>query len=319
MGRKPVALAVLTLLSLATTGCAHAQSTQGVTAMFDTLMSIARRADAVVYGTVEGTQRVTVEGEEFLRARTGVREAFAGPPQASRDIAVDVRVAGKETPALETGADFVFFLKAAGAPPDAVWHLVDLSRPVAVPAKEREAFLRCMRETVEVGRSNPDQARIKRHIIDMLESRLPFFQSDAARTALGVDDWSDDELKRLMRIVAGDEHHEPLRGNERDNLVSVVLSRGAPDTITPFARTQIRSGGTDAVYYGLFNRKQPGTDEVLWALLKDADPRVQEEALRVAGLLRREDTIDEFARRHPEPNEELRGAIEAARRLAERD
>jgi len=292
--------------------------------MQDFITNVIRKSEIVVVSTVSHTEEVTVGGQEFVRVRTEVAEYFKGGSAGPRALTVDVWTAGKETPQIATEQEYLFFLRAPeGTKPQPAgpWHLTELTRPIAVPAKERDSFLRCLRESVKVAAANPTEPALKQHIIRMLQSGVHFFQSDASRVAVNISDWRDDEIGLLIAILSGEEGGPTISGsNERDNLITVVVQHGTPARVTTFAREQMKNADSEAIYFGLFKRRDMAVDPIIWELLKDADPAVRSEALRVVGLLRRADILDVFEKQYrPSAKDDLRGAIERARALVARD
>lgn len=311
--------AILVVTGLTATGCATPQSrpvSKGVAPMFDVLMNVIPRSDAIVFSTVVETERITVDGKAFVRTKTTVHETYKGLPARQRIVVIDIPEQGKETPQLDREMGFVFFLRSTHGR----WLPVDLSTPLPVPAENRNVFLRCIQDYVKVAESKPDESATKTHALKMLETRIAFFQTDAARVALGVSAWEDDQIERLIGLINGDERHDRLRGNDKDNLAAIVIGKGKLEKVLPFARSQLKLGDSDSVYYGLVKRQGPTVDEMLLSLLRDADRPVQFGALRVAGLLRRREMIDEFEKRNaPRDDLEMRNAIATARGLASRE
>lgn len=290
--------------------------------MQEFIMDAVRKSDAVVVSAVRHSEKVTVGGREFIRVETEAVEVFKGGAQGQRKFVVDVRTAGKETPQMETGREYLFFLQGAGAQgADAPRLLVDLTWPVVVPEKQREAFLRCLRESVHLARVNPTGQQLKQHLIRMVQSGVPFFRSDASRVAVHVvADWNDAELEEIAATLSGKKGEGVPAGNERDNLITVVVQHGATARVVPFARAELKRGNSDAIYYGLVKRADAGVEPILWGLLRDSDVEVQSGGLRVAGLLRRGDILDAYQKQlRDDADVRLLNALGGARALLARD
>jgi hypothetical protein len=87
---------------------------------------------------------------------------------------------------------------------------------------------------------------------------------------------------------------------------------------TQFAREELKQGHGDAVYFGLLTRNNQ-TDAIVTDLLRDPDEAVRKEALRVAGLLRKNELLDAFERELPTEESGVLQALQAARALTARD
>ena len=125
----------------------------------------------------------------------------------------------------------------------------------------------------------------------------------------------------MLLAVLGGPGGRPLPpGNTRDHLAALVVERGAPQAVVDFARAEMLTGSVDPVYYGLARRTDAQTDPILWRLLEARELPVCLAAVRVAGLLRRVDILEEFERRNsPSTNPAVPEALEKARALARRD
>ena len=90
--------------------------------------------------------------------------------------------------------------------------------------------------------------------------------------------------------------------------------------LLPFIRGLLLAGDGDAVYFGFSRRTDKAADTLLDKLLSEPDFRIQAGALRVAGLLRREDIINRFEMQYVrQPNVEIMKAVDDARALVNRD
>jgi len=283
--------------------------------MFELLLNLVRQADAIAVARVRSSRETEASGEKSLRVEASVQRALRGIP--GRDtITIDIAAEGKETPALEDGSEWVFLLRDA---PGAM-RLVDLARPIRMPAEHRDEFLALFDRYREVADAGAPEAAVKPLLLAALSSPFPLFRQDAAKTALTVSKWSSEDLDRLATLVEGDEETPPLRGNDRDNLSSVVLAHAPVTRARDFARARLAEGDSDAVYFGLTNRSLPGTDEILGSLLRDPKEAIRIGAIRVAGLLRKPEALAAFEReRGSELTTAETKALGAARALASRD
>src|SRR6185503_18260375 len=80
----------------------------------------------------------------------------------------------------------------------------------------------------------------------------------------------------------------------RENLVVVITMHATPPKIAAFARAEMPRGGVDGFYAGFMNRTDEAAGTVLRDLLNDSNVDIKTAALRLAGLLRRQDVLDAF-------------------------
>jgi len=285
--------------------------------MDETLRNLIRRSDVVAVATMRRSSITKVGETEFLRAETEVREVLKGITPFNKALPVDIRTAGKETPILDTGRDYVLFLKLLA---DGRATLVAGVRPLAVPSTDSDKFLRELRESVALYERNPSDRELKGQVFEMLASGIPFFSGDATRLALEIPEWTQAELDQLITVLASETGQRTITGDERVNAEAVIAKVGEPVRIAAFARTEYRLGAGDGIYYGLLERKNGSQDAVLGDLLNDPDDEIKIGGLRLAGLLRRADIIDSFEKRSAATNSHaVRSAIIDARALVGRD
>ncbi|HEV8605376.1 MAG TPA: hypothetical protein VGQ99_08425 [Tepidisphaeraceae bacterium] len=289
--------------------------------MFDTLINIIRKSDEVMAARVSGSQPVTVEGEKFVRAAADVVEMFKAGTERPKTINYDVEFANKETPQTTEGKTYVLFLRKGKDGKEAGRRfLVDLSRPLGVPEERKDAYFQLIREYVAVAEGEAAKKNLKAHLLKVLQCGIPFFQEDAAKTALLVTDWTPQEVEKIKEILAGAGRTSAPEGNERDNLAALVLSLGTATQALAQGRLEFARGNADGVYYGLNRRKGADVDAMLGTFLKDADAAVRLGALRVAGLLRKGDVLDKFEEQNRNSlDEKTRSALSEARKLVSRD
>jgi hypothetical protein len=152
----------------------------------------------------------------------------------------------------------------------------------------------------------------------MLRSGVRFFVTDAAKACSTISAWSDGELQQLIAIANGDGGVVRPEGNDHDHLAAVIVHHGSPALATRFARQELKEGHGDAVYFGLMKRNDQAVESILAELLRDEDEIVRREALRVAGLLRKNELLDQFERQAGDQSW-VPQALDAARALAARD
>lgn len=308
-----VTLGFITALS---GGCAMEAANGGTTAMFEFIIDAIRKSETVAIAQVTGTQQVAGGEQGYLRVGASVTEVIKGPSSSGSTIAIDIVIEGKETPRLQLGAEYLFFLRANGS---VAWRLLDLTRPVSIRVEERERFVENLRRAARLATSPASEAELKRHYLDMLRSGVPFFVTDAAKACSAIPSWSDGELQQLIAILNGDGVTERPQGNDHDHLAAVVVQHGSVALATRFARQELKDGHGDPVYFGLMKRRGATVEAILAELLRDQDEAIRSEALRVAGLLRRQDLLDQFERQDASGETWVRQALQQARALAIRD
>jgi hypothetical protein len=244
-----------------------------------------------------------------------VAEVFKGS-ERPRTINYDVEFANKETPQTKEGKTYILFLKKGK---DGRRLLEDMSRPLGVLPDKQDTYFQLIREYVAVA-GDAGKKNLKAHLLKSLESGIPFFQEDAAKTALLLEDWMPTEIERIKAILTPAPGRATPAGNVRDNLVALVISQGTATAALAQARIEFKQDNPDAVYYGLNRRKGPDVEQMLATFLKDADPAVRLGALRVAGLLRKGDVLDKFEEQNAKVmDEKTRSALAEARKLVLRD
>jgi hypothetical protein len=185
--------------------------------------------------------------------------------------------------------------------------------------EERERFIDNLRRAARLASTTASETELKRHYVDMLRSGVRFFVTDAAKACSTIPSWSDGELQQLIAILSGDGVTERPQGNDHDHLAAVVVQHGSVALATQFARQELKDGHGDPVYFGLMKRRGPTVDAILAALLRDQDEAIRSEALRVAGLLRKKDLLDQFEKQEASGETWVRQALQQARALAIRD
>ena len=304
---------LLVLLSIGTLAAAS----EGIPRMDETLRKVVGRSDVVAVAAMLRGSLVEVAEAQFLRAEMQCREVLKGNAPVNAVLTVDIRAAGKETPNLEPGRDYVLFLKPLTGRPAA---LVTGMRPLSVPPTDAARFLRWLRLSVALYERNPSGHELKEHVFRMLDSYAPFFESDATRLAAEIPEWSPAELDRLIAILESEHGTHAVEGDDRTNAEAVVARFADPPRLAAFGRFEYRLGAGDGIYYGLLDRKNGNPDAVVRELFADPDDRVKIGALRLAGLLRRGDLIDTFPQRPASATSDaVRRAIANARALVTRD
>jgi hypothetical protein len=288
--------------------------------MHGMLLDFIRSSDAFVLSAVRRCERVSVGDSEFLRIDAEVSEAFKGLAPGQENLLIDVRMAGKETPVIEVGKEYLFFLAPADLDHQGRRKLLDLTWPVAVGTERRGDFVRLAREAADIARRPVSDADLKAYVFAMLQSDIGFFQADAARQAVNITRWNDSEVERLTTILHRNGHQPPLAVADFDNVATVVVQHGSIARVVDFAKAQLKNDQTDPIYFGLFRRADPSVDQILWDLLKDPDATVRTGALRVVGLLRRADILDRFVKESTSAQDQrTREALATARALVVRD
>lgn len=285
--------------------------------MDETLRNLVRRSDVVVVATMHRASIVNAEGTEVLRAETEVREVLKGNAPPGGVLVVNIRTAGKETPNLEAERDYVLFLKPLGKGPGT---LVPGMRPLGVPAKDTEKFLRCLRQAIALYERNPSDRELKEQVFEMLASGVTFFEQDATQLAAEIPEWTAAEIDRLIAFLTSPFGQSAITGDERTNVEAVVAMFADAPRIAMFARAEYRLHAGDGIYYGFLERKNASPNAVLADLLSDPDDQIKIGALRLAGLLRRGDIIDAFEKKSAGTSDKaVRSAIASARALVTRD
>ncbi len=309
------------ILVLSTMASAAASGAESESPMLDVLIKIIPRSDEVLAGVVRGNQPVTVEGEKFVRAQADVVEVFKSGPERPKTIAVDVKDHANETARTTEGETYVFFLRRGIDGKEAGRRfLVDLSRPLRVPAEKRGVYFELIRDYVTIAAADPAKRDLKGHVLKVLRSGIPFFHEDAARTANLVKDWSPAELEKIREILAPKGREIAATGIERDNLVALVLMQGTATQALAQSRLEFKQGNPDGVFYGLSMRTGPDVDALLKSFFEEADPAVRLGGLRLAGLLKKTVLLDQFEQKNGQTmDEKTRSALSEARKLVLRD
>jgi hypothetical protein len=312
--RLTASLAILAMLA----ACRADGVGGGPTMMAEFIVDAIQKADAVVVGTVGRVEPTSRDGEDVLRLAVTVREAVKGPGAPGTDVVVEVPTAGKETPTIEPRASYLFFLRGASPGP---WRLLELTEPVPVSDAQRPAFLDALRQSARLaGQGTVSGDVLKPHLLQMIGSGIEFFVSDAAKALQTIPTWTEPEIDMVLAVLAGDGGRPRPQGNTRDHLAALVIERAAPARAVAFARGEMATDNSEPVYYGLYKRRDGHGDAILWQLLLDRELPVSLAALRITGLLRRTDMLDEFERRHPSmTNSAVQAALERARALTRRD
>jgi hypothetical protein len=311
------------LLSINISICFSAIATGETLQMYDTVKNAIHNADAIMYGIVRFADFVKKDGKELFHVEVQPLETLKGAISGPEYFSIEIPSAGKETPSLEKGCGYLFFLKAVeGASKErgGMWQIVPGDAPALVEEKEKKAFLKYARASVKIWSSNATPQEIKDHLLRMLNSGVTFFQSDAAREALEIGNWDGSELAYMIELLEGKRNIPFENPLDREYLTTLVVSQGQPDILLPFIREQFMKGVSDAVYFGFSRRDDKVAETVLDTLFQDTEYRVQANALRTAGLLRREDLIDRFEKHYIQhPSVEITKAIAEARELVKRD
>jgi hypothetical protein len=285
--------------------------------MLETVLSIVPKANAIVVATVEQASAVSDGGRDWVRTRIVPSEVWKGSTSVGTPIQLDVAAAGKETPELREGREYVFFLKRPDGGP---WHLVDLSRPLEVPERDRAEYLAIVRGYVPLAAAGSSEDALKRQLVRALGSGIPLLQLDAARTTDRITRWSEADLDELVAVLDEPDPRKVPRGTAREFVVVVLVTNATPERLQPIVRHELLAGDADAVYFGLEARKDDAGERVLRKLFDDPDEAVRAGALRVAGLLRRADLLDAYAAARKGRLTQRDGeAVVEARKLVTRD
>jgi hypothetical protein len=281
--------------------------------MFDTLINIINRSDEVLAAKVTGSQPVTVDGNKWVRANADVVDVFKGA-ERPKAISYDVGFANKETPQTKEGKTYILFVKKSNDRR----LLEDMSNPVGVVPEKQEKYFELIRDYIAVA---PEAAKDRRkgHLLKALDSGIPVFVEDAAKTALLIEDWTPAELDKIKLLLAPAPPKPMIDGNPRDNLIALLIGKGTATQALAQARFEFRQKNPDAVYYGLNRRNNPDVDHLLASFLKDADPAIRLGALRVTGLLRKGKILDQFEQQNQTMDQDTRSALAEARKLVGRD
>jgi hypothetical protein len=320
-----VAAIVFALLS---TSCAARPAAAGgegpaerETVMLSHLLPIVRKADVIVAVTV--TAQNAVPGEPFNRAEATVEEAFKLPTgqAAPKQIAYDLPIQGNETPQAVPGRHYILFLRRGAAGKEAGRHfLVDLSSQLRYTDENKEPYFRLVRQYLAVSDKEMSSDEVRKLLLTALQSRLPFFVDDAAKTAPTATGWTEAEIDVVREVLKGADHGQIPTGNVRDNLVALVVGFGTTAQAKEQARHELELSNPDAVYYGLSKRKEAEARDVTRALLTDQSHPIRLAALRVAGLLRLPPLLDAYEHAHRASlSNEDRTALALARKLTTRD
>jgi len=280
--------------------------------MFDTLINIINRSDEVLAAKVTGSQPVTVDGLKWVRASADVVEVFKGA-QPPKTINYDVEFANKETPQTKEGKTYILFIKKSNDRR----LLEEKSNPVGVVAEKQEKYFQLIRDYVAAASAKD---HLKSHLLKVLDSGIPFFVEDAAKNALLIEDWTPAELEKIKILLAPNPPKPMIEGNPRDNLVALLIGKGTATQALAQARMEFKHDNPDAVYYGLSRRKNPDVDHLLASFLKDPEPSIRLGAVRVTGLLRKSNVLDQFEQQNKATmDESTRSALAEARKLVGRD
>lgn len=327
----PSSCRVAIVFALLLTSCAARPTTAAAggegpaereTVMLSHLLPIVRKADVIV--AVTAAAQNPVPGERFNRAEATVEEVFKLPAgeAAPKQISYDLPVQGNETPQAVPGRHYILFLRRGVAGREAGRHfLVDLSSQLRYTDENREPYFRLVRQYIAVANEDPSSPKVREHLLAVMQSRLPFFEDDAAKTAPTATGWTAAEIEVVIRdVLTGKNHSRVPRENERDNLVALVVGFGTVAQAVDQSRRELEAGNPDAVYYGLSKRNDAERADVVRKLLGDQSHPVRLAALRVAGLLRLTPLLDEYehVNRANLTNED-RTALALARKLTTRD
>jgi hypothetical protein len=283
--------------------------------MFEFVIDAINLSETVVLARALETRQVTDGEQRYLRVIASITESVKGGFGRDATIVIDINHEGKETPRIQLGNEYLFFLTPNGAERRRV---LAETRPIAIRADERERFLTHLRAAAELASATPLETELKRHYLAMLRSGIRFFVTDAAKACSTLPSWTDGELRQVIDIVEGKGVVERPQGNDHDHLAAVVVHHGSVPLATQFAREELKQGHGDAVYFGLLTRNNQ-TDAIVTDLLRDPDEAVRKEALRVAGLLRKNELLDAFERELPTEESGVLQALQAARALTARD
>jgi hypothetical protein len=309
-------LGIVVCITALSGGSATRAANGGTTDMFEFIIDAIRKADMVAIVEALETQEVAGGEQGYLRVGARLTEVVKGRLSGGSTITIDIAMQGRETPRIEIGTEYLFFLRGDGS---GNWRVLDLTRPVSIRLEERERFIENLRRAARLASTTASEAELKRHYLDMLRSGVRFFITDAAKASSTVPSWNDGELQQLIAILNGDGVAERPQGNDHDHLAAVVVQHGSVAVATRFARQELKDGHGDPVYFGLMKRSGQTVDAILAALLRDQDEAIRGEALRVAGLLRRKDLLDQFEKQDASGETWVRQALEQARALAIRD
>ncbi len=312
------AILLILVFTSVSCGAARAESDRN---MFNTLVNIINQSDTILAASVRTADPVTVDGEKFVRAQAEVREVFKPAAGVDKAIAYDVVFANKETPQTTIDKTYILLLRKGKDGKEAGrYFLVDLSSPIGVPEERKDAYFQLVRDYVAAAQAAPEKHALEPHLLKVMHCGIPFFQEDAAKTSLLLPDWKPDQIAKVVDILGGAGRAAPPNGNERDNLVALVIGQGDRTQATAQGRRELLAGNADAVYYGLTRRMAPDTDGILQDFLKDDERRARLGAIRVAGLLRKTEILDNFEHQNAERIDgETLTALAEARKLVKRD
>jgi hypothetical protein len=306
---------VVFITALCGTGAPKAAN-GGTTDMFEFIIDAIRKSDTVAIVEALETQQAAGGEQGYLRVTARLVDVVKGRHSRGSTIVIDIVNEGRETPRIQVGGEYLFFLRGDGS---GTGRVLDLTRPVSIRPEERERFVENVGRAARIASSTPSDAELKRHYLELLRSRVGFFVTDAAKACSTISSWSDGELQQLIAIVNADDAAERPQANDHDHLAAVIVQHGSAPLATRFAREELKEGHGDAVYFGLMKRTGQTADAILAELLRDMDESVRREALRVAGLLRKKDLLDQFERDQPEGQPWVQQALQQARTLAVRD
>lgn len=293
-GIRRAARAALLALLAATAGCAASEAPKGSDTMLKTMLKVIGESDGVFLVRTGAVEETTIQGKPVQRIPTEVLEAFKGMNPGGKSLWVTIPVTGPGMTQVDPNSEVVFFLRMkAGA-----WTPPPFSDPLPVPAKNREAFLQGMREYARAALPSATATVVRLHLLKMLLSGIAVFQEDASKSALDVKGWTPEELASLELLVLGNDEREPLQGLARENVIPTILKHAERAQATAFGRKILAGGEYREPYIGLSERPPKEAGEIAQGFLDDPEEAVVANGLRVAGLLRRADLLDAFAKRY---------------------
>jgi hypothetical protein len=312
MSRLTIVLLIATLASDSVGQPAHG----GTADMFEFIIDAIRKSQAAAIVEAIDRQRVAGGEQGYLRVTARVAEVVKGQLTRGSTFVIDIVDEGRETPNIQPGTEYLFFLRHDDG---GSWRVLDLTRPVTVRPEDRDHFLENLQAAAKLASATPSTDELKRHYLAMLRTGIRFFATDAAKACSSLQPWNERELRQVIDILQGKGVAGRPQGNDYDHLVALVVHHATVPLASSFAREELKQGHGDAVYFGLLKRNDSTVDAIVGALLRDPDQVVRNEAVRVAGLLRKNQLLDEVER-HLTPDEgALRQALAAARALAARD
>lgn len=292
------------------------------TDMHERILSVHDRTDAVVIATIRQKRKQPPTRVETLEYDIDLQKTFYGTMPTDKGAVLAVEDEGTETFLPESDEDYLLFLKSAGK---GRWTLVESAPAVPVSDSDRSSITEAMEGYAAIKKGSDEAPELRDHITRLLKTGVDFLQLDAAIEGQYVENWAAEEIDTLISIVQAESSDADLTGLARETITAVIIARGSAGQVAPFVRKELLLGHTDNVYWGLEVHKPVFGLQMIQDLLNDRDISVQVEAIRLAGLLRLSDKLDEARRRvdqgrySDDDRAQIEPAIKEARVLVDRD